>query len=139
MIAFTVPGTPQTKGSARAWVNKRTGRAIVTNDNPKTKSWAGIVSTHAIEAMAGAPPLTGPVAVHLVFGLQRPKAHFTARGLRPDAPSLVSKKPDADKLARACLDALTAVCFVDDAQVASLLVEKRYAAPGVNVTVKPAE
>jgi len=134
VISFYVPGQPQTKGSARAFVVR--GRAVITNDNAKTKSWAGVVTSFALEASP--TPIPGPVRVTLRFDLTRPKAHSTKRGLRLDAPTYVSKKPDADKLARACLDALTSVCFLDDAQVARLVVEKRYAeTPGVLVEVAP--
>lgn len=138
MISFNVVGKPETKGSARAFMAG--GRPIITNDNKRAKSWAGVVTTFAIDAMAGRGPLEGPVEVLLRFRLQRPKAHYLKRGLRPDAPSFVSKKPDADKLARCAIDALTAVCFVDDSQVARLIVEKFYGeVPGLNVTVRPAQ
>lgn len=134
-ISFDVPGTPQTKGSARAFVVK--GRAVVTNDNARTKSWAGVVATFALAAMQLGKPLEGPVRVTLRFRLARPKAHYRKGGLRGDAPSYVSKRPDVDKLARAVLDALTSVCFVDDAQVAALVVEKFYGErPGVSVHVE---
>ena len=50
----------------------------------------------------------------------------------------VTKSPDLDKLERAVLDALTAVVWVDDSQVAEVDKRKVYAddmPPGVNVTV----
>jgi Holliday junction resolvase RusA-like endonuclease len=44
-------------------------------------------------------------------------------------------KPDLDKLARAVLDALTGVYYLDDAQVVSLDLQKAYThgAPGVYI------
>jgi len=135
-VSFYAPGKPETKGSARAFVVK--GRAIITNDNKKAKQWAAVVSLAALEAMAGRSAFEGPVVVTVRFDVQRPKAHSTSKGLRPGAPLFSSSKPDVDKLARCCLDALTGVVFLDDAQVARLVVEKRYAAsPGARVTVAP--
>lgn len=141
MISFYAPGAPQSKGSAKGFYNQKLGRVIITNDNTRAKPWAAVVTLLAREAMAGRAPIEGPVRVQLGFCFQRPKAHFTRRGLRPDAPSLVSKKPDVDKVTRTVLDAITmAAVWGDDAQVAELIVEKRYAdQPGVRVLVERAE
>jgi Holliday junction resolvase RusA-like endonuclease len=118
---------PSTKGSARAFVVG--SRAIVTNDaGKKAKAWAAVVAGAAVDGMDGRPPLDGPLEVTVTFLMPRPKAHSTSKGmLRPNAPAWCSKKPDADKLARCALDALTGVVFVDDAQIAQLVVKKRYA------------
>ena len=37
-----------------------------------------------------------------------------------------TKKPDADNLAKAILDALNGVAYPDDAQIVTLTVRKRY-------------
>ena len=136
MISFYAPGQPQSKGSARGFVSR--GRVVITNDNAKAKPWAAVVTLMARQAMQERPPLAGPLDVRLVFDMQRPKAHFNKRGLRPDAPSLVCKRPDIDKVTRTVLDALTvAGVWGDDAQVASLVAEKRYAnGAGVHVVVR---
>lgn len=138
MIRFFAAGIPSTKGSARAFV--RGGRAIVTNDaGAKAKVWAGIVSSAALDAMRGKAPIFElPLDVMVTFYLPRPKSHSTTRGLRPNAPTHSSSKPDADKLVRCALDALTGIVFGDDAQVARLVVEKRYAngAAGMAVSVE---
>lgn len=131
MITFHASGKPETKGSARAFVVR--GRAIITNDNPRAKTWAGVVSSAAAEACGG-KQLVGPLAVSIVFHLQRPKAHSGKRGLKPGAPVHSSSKPDVDKLARCALDALTGIVFGDDSQVARLVVEKRYADSSTGAT-----
>lgn len=124
-VSFFAAGCPSTKGSARAFVVG--GRAIITNDaGKKAKTWASIVSGKAHDMMNGCALLTGALVVHIVFYMPRPKAHSTKRGLRPDAPRWCWKKPDVDKLARCALDALTGVVFFDDAQIARLVLEKRY-------------
>jgi len=136
VVEFYVPGKPETKGSARAFVRGK--RAVITNDNPKAKAWAAVVSLAAMEAMQGQSVLEGPLRVTIRFDVQRPKAHSTKRGLRPNAPTHSSSKPDVDKLLRCALDALTGIVFLDDAQVARIVGEKRYsAAPGALITVGP--
>lgn len=148
LIEFDVRGLPVAQGTARAFVAG--GKARIATDSNRANSpigaWRTAIATEARGAIEGHPLLTGPVAVDLVFRLPRPRAHFLpANGSRPapalrlDAPVFVTAKPDADKLTRAALDALTAVVFGDDAQVGRLVVTKRYAAPtegpGVRVRV----
>jgi Holliday junction resolvase RusA-like endonuclease len=49
-----------------------------------------------------------------------------------------AKRPDVDKLARACLDALTQSGAIrDDAQVVMLGATKVYGLPGMVMTVRP--
>src|SRR5882672_3592795 len=102
MITFFCPGTPQTKGSSRAFVVK--GRAVVTNDNPKNRAWAERVAIVAAEAMISQANSYDkfiwicPVTVLATFYLQRPQGHYGKKGLRAKAPMLPGVKPDADKL-----------------------------------------
>jgi len=70
------------------------------------------------------------VSLRLTFTMRRPATHFgtgkNKRKLRPTAPWYQATRPDADKLARAVLDALTGVAYRDDGQVAVLRVSKVY-------------
>jgi Holliday junction resolvase RusA-like endonuclease len=143
-IEFFCAGIPSTKGSARGWVVPGKGggrpRAIITNDaGPKAKAWAAVVTHEAFAAMAGRPPLDGPLRAYVEFYLPRPKAHSTKKGLRPNRPMHSASKPDGDKLARCALDALTGVVFRDDAQLADIRIVKRYAdvTVGARFTVEP--
>ena len=72
----------------------------------------------------------GPVRVDLVFYMPRPKHHYTkASVLKESAPIAYAKKPDADNLAKAVLDAMTTMgVWDDDAQVAVLNIQKWYSA-----------
>src|SRR5439155_11783574 len=38
-IRFVVYGLPQPRGSKNAFVNRKTGKAIVTDDNPRSREW----------------------------------------------------------------------------------------------------
>ena len=71
-----------------------------------------------------AVPFTGAVVVDLAFVMPRPKSAPKTKVVP------ATKRPDSDKLARSCLDALTHVCFVDDCQVVKLVATKRIALPG---------
>lgn len=72
------------------------------------------------------------ISVHIEARFARPKSHTrTRRGittLRDGAPRYPTGKPDADNVAKAVLDAVTASGLIrDDAQVFSLWVQKRWA------------
>jgi len=155
-LSFTVDGDPQTKGSARAFVQfgevleaadrfRKTGkriapRAYITNDNPNAKHWQETVMDAAIEARRGGPLvagelMAGPVVVDLRFYLARPLklANVTVTH---------ATRPDADKLARCVLDGLTGVVYADDGQVVAVRIAKQYAPidgrPGVAITITEA-
>jgi Holliday junction resolvase RusA-like endonuclease len=121
---FRVHGTP--KGQPRPRAFARGGRAAVY-DPGTAEGWKSEVAV-ACRPIAGAL-LDRPLAVTLAFYLPRPKAHFSTSGqIKPSAPpTYCEKKPDADNLAKAVLDALTSIrAWNDDAQVCSLVVFKYY-------------
>jgi crossover junction endodeoxyribonuclease RusA len=120
---FRVAGVPAPQGSKKALNHRHTGKTIlVEQSGPKLKAWRDVVTKTAAFYFRG-QMITGPVSVQIVFFLPRPAS--VGRVL-PDV------RPDADKLARAVLDALTGVAFADDAQVCDLFAGKRYAPPGVD-------
>lgn len=121
MITFTVTGHPEPQGSMRAFMRKGARYPVVTSDNPSLKQWRHLVA-YTAQQHATKGPLAGGVYVMLTFSLQRPKS-------LPKSVREHLKKPDIDKLARAVLDALTGILFVDDSEVVRLTVTKQYAAP----------
>jgi crossover junction endodeoxyribonuclease RusA len=135
VITFTVIGHAQPQGSTKAFMPKGARYPVVTSDNPNLKQWRQLVA-HAAQPYAAGGPLRGGVFVLLTFSLQRPKT-------LPKRVREHLKKPDIDKLARAVLDALTGILFVDDSEVIRLTVKKQYAAPhqppGVLITVASCE
>ena len=144
-MRFRVYGLPQPKGSTRAFFVKKLGRAVITNDNPKTKGWEKTVGIVAVASglLPEGTVAGGPVEVGLTFFLPRPKGHSNAKlRLLPSAPERHTKKPDLDKLARAVLDALTGIVWRDDAQVVKLTCAKVFAdgdiLPGVTIEVNAA-
>ena len=150
MITFTVRGLPAPQGSKRAFRNKHSGRIQQVESSKRVAPWRSDVRDAALAAMGyvhdGDPigdPLTGPVAIRLEFRMPRPKGHYgsgrNAAVLKASAPTRPAGKPDVDKLARAILDAITAIVIADDSQVVDLHASKVYAnehrAVGVHVVV----
>ena len=132
MITVFVPGVPAPQGSAKAFVVN--GHAIVTHDNENTMPWRSQVASFIRQAIGpvGIVYPTGPVTVDILFLMPRRKAE--PKRVTPAH----TRKPDCDKLLRACLDALTGLIYTDDAQVTQISVEKRTAhlgeQPGARIT-----
>jgi Holliday junction resolvase RusA-like endonuclease len=116
----------------------RGGRPIVTDQKgSKLKPWREAVRSTAVDAAGEAwAPIDGPVRVDLWFAMPKPQSVPKTRRTWP------MRKPDLDKLARACLDALTqAGILADDARVVELRAVKDWPehvqqmSPGVVVRV----
>lgn len=140
MIMLYVPGLPQPQGSSRAFVVN--GKARITSANGKLKSWRVDVAKVAMDGKV--EKLLGPVQVFVSFEFPRPKGHYgtgrNAGKLRDWAPYWHTSKPDADKLLRATLDALTGIAWRDDAQVAMAQCKKRYGErPGTTIVIQEAQ
>lgn len=138
-IRFTVLGVPITQGSKTAFVNKHTGRAIVTEGKgagqQRHKSWREAVRSEAQRAAEEQPgcPLEGPVIVRITFGLPKPQSAPKTKRTWP----VKARSGDIDKLARSCLDAITSVVFADDSQVVELHVRKDWATqPGAVIDIE---
>ena len=58
-IDFWVAGVPAPGGSKKAFYNPKIGRAIITEDNKRSKPWRALVSQAAIDASAEV--LSGPL------------------------------------------------------------------------------
>lgn len=128
LVEFTVRGVPAPQGSKDQF-----GR----ESSEKVPPWREAVRGEAQRAMetGGVPTVVGPVGVVIWFTLPRPASHHVGgkhdNPLKGSAPTAHGKRPDIDKLVRSTLDALTvAGVWVDDSQVAELVVVKNYGPPG---------
>jgi Holliday junction resolvase RusA-like endonuclease len=139
-LSMWVPGKPQTAGSKSAFVNPKTGKAIVTESakgaaKVAKKTWRQDLRDEGVRQRRTAwlidEPVDGPLAVHFVFVRSRPSSQMrsgrhagavkdSARWRRP------IERPDALKLARAAEDALTGVLWLDDSQIVREVIEKAY-------------
>lgn len=141
-VSFEVLGVPAAKGNARAFVNKATGRAILSSfgsgkTEKKLRSWDAAVREAAREicGQRDAPIFVQvPLRVELTFRMTRPAGHWgkgkNAGKLSPSAPLVPTTKPDGDKLARSTIDPMHGIVFDDDSRIVELLVRKVYARPG---------
>jgi len=138
-IRFFVPGIPAPGGSKRAFINRKTGRPIVTDDCKRNKDWRTMVGWAGTEQFKA--PLAGPLRVEFHFVMPRPKDHFgkgkNAGKLKPSAPQYHTSRPDATKLIRSTEDALTGIAWRDDAQIAHQVGDKVYGdKPGAWIMVE---
>lgn len=136
MISFFVPGLAQPAGSKRAFAIKckgmYTGRTAVVDANPKAKDWKGTVRQYGQQAW-GQAMISGPIRLHLIFYMPRPKNHFRSNGQLKDwAPQWHTSRPDVLKLTRAVEDALTGVIWKDDSQIVDEHIEKPYVGTGTH-------
>ena len=103
--------------------------------NPGTANeWKACV-IHALRQHFGTFPADVPLRCDLTFYLPRPKSHFgsgkNAQQLKKSAPTRPTGKPDRDNLDKAVCDAITAAgVWVDDSQVTSGTIRKRYCLEG---------
>lgn len=112
-IEFTVEGIPRPQGSKR-----HVGNGIMVESSKHVATWRTMIRDAARKAMAGRECVREKaVSIQATFYFERPKAHYTSKGLRPNAPVIVVKKPDVDKLLRAVLDACSMIVYYDDSQV----------------------
>lgn len=121
MIRLTIPGTPVAKGRPR-FVRKPFPRAVTPE---QTVRFENLVKHEAIAA--GFAPVDGPLRVTIdAFWPMRGQPRKT----KPRRQEPKTTKPDGDNVAKAILDGLEGVCFLNDAAVVDLRVRKWHAAQG---------
>lgn len=131
VLTFFVPGEPVQQGSKKAWVNKKTGRAQMSEDAGVRHTVWRLKVTDAARAAWGKPPMTRPITITLTFRYARLISHYgsgrNAAQVKDSAPDYPAKPPDLDKLIRAVLDGITdAKVWADDSLVVSVLARKRW-------------
>lgn len=151
MIRFFVPGRPYPGGSKVSGVahrkasdgsyepvRKPDGRLkTFTKDSSGENgiNWRRDVRAAAAQAMAGARPMDGPLALTITFVMARPKGHYgtgrNAGRLKSSAPRWPTTQPDTTKLLRSTEDAMIGIVFVDDSQIVRMpLIEKVFSEDG---------
>lgn len=137
-IRFNVPAVP---------VPQPRPRAVAVNGRARV---FGAPKSHAVHAFKATcrlsfsearwvNPLTGPVALALVFVFPRPKLpKKLGTGRLPHA-----KRPDFDNCEKSVVDALTGLAWKDDSQLCDVRTTKWIAAadepPHVEVCIRPLE
>lgn len=144
-LSVFVPGRPAPQGSkngrpiyrGRGADREFTGKVAQVESSKAVKPWREDIRAALLDD-AGQPRhqfgAEDPLTVRLEFVMPRPAS--TPKRRTPPA----IRKPDIDKLARACLDAITSAGVIsDDARVVDLHATKRLAeldeTPGCRITV----
>jgi Holliday junction resolvase RusA-like endonuclease len=122
-VAFTVPGEPQGKGRAR--VGKSLGGHARMFTPAKTAAYESLVAMIAHQAMAGAGPFNGLLAIEIEAIHSIPPS-WSKKRQKEALGAFVGRKPDFDNIAKAIGDGGNGVIWVDDKQIVSALVTKRY-------------
>ncbi len=134
LIKITIPGTPQGKGRARAFV--RNGH--VSHYTPeKTRTYEGMIATIAMDAMKGRRPSEKPLSLSMAMFFEIPRS-WPAWKIQAALQDIVAPttKPDIDNIEKAVKDAFNAVVWKDDCQVCSVTKAKFYDdRPRIEVTV----
>lgn len=141
-IKFTVPGKPKGKGRPRFRVVTPKGKkGFVHTYTPKeTETEEGAIRHLASLAMAGRPPLDGPLIIQMCAFVPVPASWPVKKREMALAGLLYpTSKPDWDNYAK-MQDALNNICFTDDALIVDAHIYKRYSAsPRLVISVKHKE
>ena len=132
-IVVEIPGEPVAKGRARS----TTKGHHYTPEKTRTKE--GIIAALSFQAMAGLPPLAGPIKITFQAIMSIPqswsakKREAAISGLLPP-----TKRPDLDNLVKLATDGMNGIVWGDDSQITKMVAEKVYGYhPKTIVTVTP--
>lgn len=127
-FTITIPIKPVPKGRPRATICTKRGRVKFYTPKATADYERAIAETWKQATKNFKYDREQPLYVNLVFGLPiakstpKYKAEQMAQGIIRH-----TKKPDADNLAKAVMDALNGVAWEDDSQVVKVSIFKEYA------------
>ncbi|HCA29497.1 MAG TPA: RusA family crossover junction endodeoxyribonuclease [Ruminococcaceae bacterium] len=132
-IEFTIPGPPQ--GKARPRVVRMKNGASVSYTPDKTVQYEELVRLRFMSAATGQRfPDDTALRMTIISGFpiaksksKKLQAAMLSGAIRP------TKKPDSDNIVKIICDALNGFAYKDDAQVAEIVLSKKYVA-GVGET-----
>jgi Holliday junction resolvase RusA-like endonuclease len=135
--SFFVAGKPETQGSksafGRAYTDREGRQRVAVAMVEQSKGlypWRASIGRMATLMRPKDWQTDGIYLLSALFCMPRPKIHFNSKGeLKQSAPVFHSVKGDADKLLRACGDALTKICYDDDALIVAATSMKVFCDP----------
>lgn len=136
MIAsFVISGIPVPKGRPRLTTRNGFARAYTPE---KTRRFETMVADQARAAVGPIDPYSGAVELEAHFSLPVPKSWPKRDRIAALAGDIHPQgKPDIDNFLKAIADGLNGVVYLDDCQIVSARLTKRYGdEPGVAVTVR---
>lgn len=147
-ISFRVPAVPIAQPRPRATM-AHGGKGARMHEVTTIRNTDGSKKPHPIAAFKASvrheaglaysgPPLDAPLSLYVVFLMPRPGKLIWKSRPMPRQPH--TSKPDLDNLVKAVKDALSGLCWRDDALVAHLVGSKLYASgseqPGVEILIE---
>ena len=118
-----MPGSPVAMPRTKSFYNSTTKKMHHYYKNDKVVS----DYKHRIQWRAQQlfpKPLLTTVSLDVVVLLPRPKGMMWKKREMPRVPH--GKRPDADNIGKTIADCLTGIVYLDDGQVSTLIVRKRY-------------
>lgn len=136
-IVFDVPLEPKGKGRPRF---SRHGKFTKVYTDQATLDYETAIQLCATKAMGSQKPLETPVSVYLHIRVSIPQSYSKKRSEGClNGSERPTKKPDIDNVAKAYLDAMNGVVYLDDTQVVELNIKKVYSAvAGVDIAIMEA-
>ena len=145
-LKIVIPGTPVAQGRPKA--ARTAGGHVQVYDPKKSRNWKATAQVHMIKGreleLGTYDPFEEPCDTQVLFPSGPLELRIVAywppvnpplkRNPRPC--SWRAKRPDADNVAKAVMDAGDGILWTDDSQVARLLVEKFHAAQGEGARVE---
>lgn len=133
-VTISVVGPPVGKGRPR--FSRKAGVAFTPTPTRNAEAYVRLLAS---QAMAGRPPLEGPLELRLAAIFEPPRS-WSKRKTAAALCGLIQPtgRPDATNVAKLIEDALNGVVYRDDAQIVRLSASKRYGPqPMTVVTVTP--
>ena len=121
-VTFVAPVRPVGKGRPRA---TRTATGVRMLTPRKTALFEAAIRAAAMRANAS--PIDGPIKLSVCAQFAPAKSWPKARKQAAAAQPPHCQAPDADNIGKAVADALNGVCYLDDAAIASIRVDKVWA------------
>lgn len=122
-IYFVVPGDPQGKGRPKA---SSRGGFVRMYTPALTRQYEDKIARLGEIARGEFPVLATPISLRVVAHHPIPASWSKKKQQLALAGDVIPGKPDLDNVAKAVLDALNGVIYLDDKQVVRLVAEKRY-------------
>ena len=116
-MTIVIPGVPVPQGRPKF---ARRGNFVTTYDPDKSRKWKAHVKEHAEGQVTELFASEIPLHISAMFYMPGPKSVSVAK--RP----FHTVKPDVDNLVKGLTDALTGICWVDDAQIVEIRACKEY-------------
>jgi Holliday junction resolvase RusA-like endonuclease len=117
LYEFVIPGKVKGKQRARVFMNENSGK-MTAKTPEETVNYENWVKLCFLKNYRKVLPITEAVSVDIVAYFVRPKTNKNS--------SPITVRTDVDNIAKAVLDALNGLAYIDDKQVCRLSVKKEW-------------